>query len=416
MDKATVDALLTGMTESADHVSDLVFIEGKAPLVESHGRLQEFPIDIPGSVLTSQIVEAIAGCIINGSARLLSMYAESGSCDTSYEVPAVARFRVNIYKHNGGRALVMRKFPSQIPTLEGLALPVVFREMLKERNGIILVTGATGSGKTTTLAAMLNEINQSEPIHIVTLEDPIEFIYSPATAAISQRELGRDFESFAQGLRVALRQAPKAILIGEIRDRETMEIAMTASETGHIVFTTLHTINAGQTINRILGFFTRDEEEQVRYRLADTVRYIVSQRLVASTSGTRLLATEVIGSSLRTRESIRYGESEGKTFHEIIEAGSTMGWHSFDQTLLKAYRENLVTEETALFYSTDRNRMRRDIDLLLKVRGDAAQNSGSGLKMSSPGDTEAPSTSEKPRRAVIQPSAPTPIAAAAARV
>jgi len=413
MDRATVDALLAGMIQSADHVSDLVLIEGKTPLVESHGRLQEFPIDTPGSALTSQIVEAMADYIIDGNERLLSMYAGSGSCDTSYEVPGIARFRVNIYRHNAGRALVMRKFPSSIPTLEGLALPGIFREILKERNGIILVTGATGSGKTTTLAAMLNQINQTEPIHIVTLEDPIEFIYPPATAAISQRELGRDFESFAQGLRVALRQAPKAILIGEIRDRETMEIAMTASETGHIVFSTLHTINAGQTINRILGFFSRDEEEQVRYRLADTVRYIVSQRLVASTSGKRLLATEVIGSSLRTRESIRYGESEGKTFHEIIEAGSTLGWHSFDQTLLKAYRENLVTEETALFYCTDRNRMRRDIDLLLKIKGDAEQNAGSGLKMTSSKSTDTATSVEKPRTTVIQPRlSKTPVATA----
>src|SRR3954447_19555518 len=402
MDKSTVDALLTGMVQSADHVSDLIFIEGKPPLVESHGRLCDFPIDTPGSLLTSEIIEAIARCMMEKNDRLLSMYSATGSCDTSYEVSNTARFRVNIFKQNAGRALVMRKFPSEIPTFEGLGLPPVFHEMVKERNGIILVTGATGSGKTTTLAAMLNHVNHHDPIHIVTLEDPIEFVYPPSRAAMSQRELGRDFESFAQGLRVALRQAPKAILIGEIRDRETMDIAMTASETGHIVFSTMHTINAGQTINRILGFFSRDEEEQVRYRLAETIRYIVSQRLVASTAGTRLLATEVMGSSLRTRESIRCGESEGKTFQEIIEAASTLGWHSFDQTLLKAYRENLVTEETALFYSTDRNRMRRDIDLLLKVRGDAEQNAVSGLKMTSPREAGAENTPEKPRRVVIQ--------------
>ena len=200
---------------------------------------------------------------------------------------------------------------------------------MKEKNGIVLVTGAAGNGKSTTLAAMLNEINQTQPIHVLTLEDPIEFIHEPARAAISQRELGRDFESFAAGLRVALRQSPKGILLGEIRDRETMEIALTAAETGHIVFSTLHTINAGQTINRILGFFGRDEEEQVRYRLADTIRYIVSQRLVNKRGGGRLLVTEVLGSNLRTRESFRYGEAEGKTFREIIEAASTSGWHTF---------------------------------------------------------------------------------------
>ena len=413
MDKNTVDALLTGMVQSADHVSDLIFIGGKPPLVETHGRLYEFPIDTPDSLLTSEIIDAIAHHMMEGNERLLSMYSSTGSCDTSYEVPDVARFRVNVYRQNAGRAIVMRKFPSEIPSLEGLGLPAVFHEMVKERNGIILVTGATGSGKTTTLAAMLNHVNHHEPIHIVTLEDPIEFVYPASRAAMSQRELGRDFESFAQGLRVALRQAPKVILIGEIRDRETMEIAMTASETGHIVFSTLHTINAGQTINRILGFFGRDEQEQVRYRLAETIRYIVSQRLVASAAGTRLLVTEVMGSSLRTRESIRYGEAEGKTFQEIIEAASIAGWHSFDQSLMKAFRDNLITEETALLYCNDRNRMRRDLDQHLKAAGaDAMQSAASGLKMTRPKLVDAGTAAERPRATVIHPSAPKAVAAA----
>ncbi len=381
MDRATVDALLAGMVRSAEQVSDLVFIEGKAPLVESHGRLQEFSIDTPDSLLTADIIEEVASHIINGNARLLEMYATTGSCDTSYQIPDVARLRVNIYKQSAGRAIVMRKFPSEIPTLENLGLPPVFREIMKERNGIILVTGATGSGKTTTLAAMLNHLNQTEPIHLLTLEDPIEYIYPPGRAAISQRELGRDFESFAHGLRVALRQAPKGILLGEIRDRETMEIAMTASETGHVVFSTLHTINAGQTINRILGFFSREEEEQLRYRLADTLRYVVSQRLVANTAGRRLLITEVVGNSLRTRETIRYGESEGKTFQEIIEAASTMGWHSFDQCLLRAFETGEVTEENTLLYCTNKGKMRRDLDIIQKRKKGSEPDSLSGLKL-----------------------------------
>jgi twitching motility protein PilT len=381
MDRATVNSLLAGMVESAEQVSDLVFIHGKAPLVESQGRLQDFPIDTPGSLLTSELIDHIAGEIIAGNQRLLDMYENTGSCDTSYEIPGIARLRVNIYKQNAGRAIVMRKFPSEIPSLDKLGLPPVFREIVKERNGIVLVTGATGSGKTTTLAAMLNHLNQTEPIHLLTLEDPVEFLYPPGKAAISQRELGRDFESFAHGLRVALRQAPKGILLGEIRDRETMEIAMTASETGHIVFSTLHTINAGQTINRILGFFGRDEEEQIRYRLADTLRYVVSQRLVANTAGSRLLITEVIGNSLRTRETIRYGESEGKSFQDIIEAGSTLGWHTFDQCLLRACESELVTEENALLYCTNKGKMRRDLDLLQKRQGTAGPDSLSGLKL-----------------------------------
>lgn len=381
MDRATVNALIAGMVQSAEQVSDLIFIHGKPPLVESQGHLQDFPIDMPGSLLTNEVIDQIAAQVIDGNERLLDMYATTGSCDTSYEVPGVARLRVNIYKQNAGRGIVMRKFPTEIPTLEKLGLPPVFREIVKERNGIILVTGAAGSGKTTTLAAMLNHLNQTEPIHILTLEDPIEFLHPPGRAAISQRELGRDFESFAHGLRVALRQAPKGILLGEIRDRETMEIALTASETGHIVFSTLHTINAGQTINRILGFFSREEQEQIRYRLADTLRYVVSQRLVANTVGTRLLITEVIGNSLRTRESIRYGESEGKTFHEIIEAASTLGWHTFDQCLLHACEAGVVTEENALLYCTNKGKMRRDLDLWQKRRGTPGADSLSGLKL-----------------------------------
>ncbi len=241
-----------------------------------------------------------------------------------------------------------------------MGLPPIFREIVRERDGIILVTGGTGTGKTTTLAAMLNELNQSQEIHIVTLEDPIEFFHSHGKAAISQRELSKDFPSFAEGLRAALRQAPKAILVGEIRDPETLEIAMTASETGHIVFSTLHTINAGQTINRILGMFPREEEQQLRQRLSGTLRYVISQRLVHKVGGGRLLVTEIMGSNLRTRETIIYGESENKTFNEIIEAGSTLGWHTFDQSLLAAYQSGTVTEETAMLSCTNKGKMRRD--------------------------------------------------------
>src|SRR4029077_2637764 len=275
----------------------------------------------------------------------------------------------------------MRRLHPEVPSLATLGLPAIFREIVKEKNGIVLVTGAAGSGKTTTLAAMINELNQTQPIHIVTLEDPIEFLHPGASAAVSHRELGRDFRSFAEGLRSALRQAPKVILVGEIRDRETMEIALTAAETGHIVFSTLHTINAGQTINRIIGFFSKDEEDQVRYRLSDTVRYIVSQRLVPHVDGSRLLINEVIGNNLRTRESIRYGESEGKTFHEIIEAAKTYGWQSFDQCLLEAFDANKVTEETVLLYCNDKGSVRRSLDLAQKRRGGPEVESKSELKL-----------------------------------
>jgi len=356
------------MISSSEGISDLLFAVGKPPVVEEHGVLEEFPIDSPTGVLDSAQIDQIADHVMQGDERLKSDLANNGSCDCSYALGDLARMRVNIFKQNGRPAIVMRKLQTEIPTLDKLGLPPIFREMIKEKNGIIFVTGATGSGKTTTLAAMLNELNETQKIHILTLEDPIEFLHPHKQALFNQRQLGKDFPDFASGLRAALRQAPKAILVGEIRDRATMEIAMTASETGHVVFTTMHTISAGQTINRILGMFAKEEEAQLRQRLADTVRFIVSQRLVSKVDGGRLLISEIMGSSLRTRETLLYGESENRTFQEIIEAGDTLGWHSFDQSLLKAYKADLISDETAIIFCAHKNKMRRDIDMVKKLR------------------------------------------------
>ena len=401
MDRQLLDALLEGMLQSAPGVSDLLFVTGKSPLVEAHGRLQDFPIDTPGAVLSAELIEAIALVLMDGSERLAQDLKNAGSCDCSYGLGSVARFRVNIYKQAGNHAIVMRKLQSQIPTIDQLGLPPIFREIIKEKNGIVLLTGGTGSGKTTTLAAMLNELNRTQEIHILTLEDPIEFMHTHIKAAFSQRELGKDFFSFADGLRAALRQAPKVILVGEIRDRETMEIAMTASETGHVVYSTLHTINAGQTINRILGMFSREEEGQLRQRLAETVRYVVSQRLLSKIGGGRLMVSEIMGSSLRTRETILYGESEGKSFQEIIESGSTMGWHSFDQALLKAFDEGLVAEETAMLYCSSKGKFRRELEALKKVRGTGGVEGPSGLKLNMP-PPPAPAQMVAPPRAAVR--------------
>src|ERR1043166_6442626 len=368
------------MVSSSDGISDLLFAVGRPPILEEHGVLREFPIESEAGVLDATQIGQIADQLMDGDERLKSEFANYGSCDCSYALPDLARFRVNIFKQNGQQAIVMRKLQTEIPTLEQLGLPPVFKEMIKEKNGIIFVTGATGSGKTTTLAAMLNELNLTQKIHILTLEDPIEFLHPHKQALFNQRQLGKDFPDFANGLRAALRQAPKVILVGEIRDRATMEIAMTASETGHIVFTTMHTINAGQTFNRILGMFTKDEEQQLRQRLADTVRYVVSQRLVHKVGGGRIIVSEIMGSSLRTRETLLYGESENRTFQEIIEAGDTLGWHSFDQSLLKAYKADQITDETALIFCAHKNKMRRDIDMLKKLRGHTFEEP-SGLRL-----------------------------------
>ena len=384
MDRQNADLLLTGMLQSAEGISDLLFISGKPPLVEIHGRLKEYSPNGQPSFLAPEFVEDLAAHIMTGSEQLKAEFATHGSCDCSYAIENVARFRVNIFKQNGRHALVMRKLESKVPTLEKLGLPPIFRDIVKEKDGIILVTGGTGTGKSTTLAAMLNELNQNEEIHIVTLEDPIEYFHPYGKAAISQRELNKDFGSFAHGLRAALRQAPKAILVGEIRDPETLEIAMTASETGHIVFSTLHTINAGQTINRILGMFPREEEQQLRLRLAATLRYVISQRLVSKIDGGRLLVTEIMGNNLRTRETITYGESENRTLNEIIEAASMLGWHTFDQSIVAAYQAGMVSEETVMLACTNKGKVRRELDLIQKKNGITSSEAPSGLKLNIP--------------------------------
>lgn len=381
MTKDELNAILNAMLDSVDAgASDLLFVAGKPPQIERYGILQPLPMDGPDTVLQPGHIEEMATVLLDGNKRLENEFENNGSADLSYALEGRARFRVNVYKQNGVRGICMRTLPSKIPTLEELKFPPIFQQMVKEKTGLVFVTGGTGMGKTTTIAAMLNEINNTQDVHVVTLEDPIEYLYTHNRATFSQREFGKDFPTFAIGLRSSLRQAPKVILVGEVRDRETLEIAMTASETGHLVFATLHTINAGQTINRILGMFDKTEEKQVRDRLAETLRYVVSQRLVAKVGGGRLLVTEIMGSSLRTRETLIYGETDNRSFQEIIESGGLHGWHTFDQSLLKAYEADQITDETAIIFSTHKTKMRRDIDLQKKMRSNYSEQA-SGLHL-----------------------------------
>jgi len=366
--KDELDALLDAMILQADGISDLLFITGMPMQVEVQGELQPFKSSTFPAVLSSDFIEHLAKIIIDGNPRLLADLKEHGSCDCGYTLKNACRFRVNTYIQNGNYAMVMRHLKPLIPTFETLNMGPTFYDIIKEKNGIIFVTGGTGTGKTTTMAAMLNEINKTRNIHILTLEDPIEFVLTPIKSTFSQRELGRDFFSFHRGMRAAMRQAPKIIFIGEIRDRETMEIVLNAGETGHLVFSTLHTTSAAMTVNRIIGMFGADEEAQVRERLAGSMRYIVSQRLVPAKNGTRMLVTETMGSNLRTREAILLGENEGRRLDDIIEAGAVYGWHSFEQSLLKAYEQDLITEETALLYCTNKMKMIQRIDGMSKQR------------------------------------------------
>jgi len=374
MRRNELDYILSTMLDFHKDVSDLIFTADKPLQVEAAGQLVPVPIQPPIERLTPYHTEMIALNLIAGSQRLTEDLLRTGSCDASYSLGDRARFRVNIFSQRGCYSIVLRKLNAQIPSINDLSLPDVILSAAKEKTGLVLVTGATGSGKSTTLAALLNEINHRSAIHIITLEDPVEFVYAQHTATINQRELGTDFDSFSTGLRAALRQAPKVILVGEMRDRATVEIALSAAETGHLVFSTLHTIDAGQTINRILGMFETEEQEQVRYRLADTLRWVIGQRLAPKAGGGRFPLIEVMGSNLRTKETVVQGESEGKSFYEIIEASATFGWCTFDHSCLEAYKKHIITEETALMYCSKRGVVTRGIDAVKKARGDSTTN------------------------------------------
>src|SRR5215471_4007047 len=309
MRKPEIDEMLTTMLESHDNVSDLNLTVARPPQVEASGELFGVPVDPPIEDLTPFQTEIFALNLISNDRRLLNLLVTEGSCDSSYALPGKARFRVNIFAQRGNLSAVLRKLETTIPTVDDLKLPEAFKTMTAEKNGLILLTGATGSGKTTSLAAFLNEINATRSIHIITLEDPVEFVHPNRKATFNQRELGSDFDTFANGLRAALRQAPKIILVGEMRDRDTVELGLKASETGHLVLSTLHTVSAGGAINRIVGMFDQDEERQIRQRLAETVRWVVGQRLIHRIGGGRLAVHDILARTLRSRESILNGEA-----------------------------------------------------------------------------------------------------------
>ncbi len=358
------------MLEAYDNISDLNFTVGKPFQVETAGELMPVTLTPPISELTPFQAETLTLNLIGGDRRVTRALLSEGSCDISYQLPGKARFRVNIFSQKGCYSAVMRQLPNRVPSIGELKLPPAFYNMSEERNGIILITGATGTGKTTSLAAILNEINEKKSVHVVTLEDPVEYVHSQKKATFNQRELGTDFGSFASGLRASLRQAPKVILVGEMRDRETMEIGLSAAETGHLVLSTLHTVDAGQTINRILGMFDKDEERHVRIRLADTMRWIVCQRLLPKIGGGRVAAFEIMGTSLRVKDVILHGEEEGKTFYEIIEGGRAFGMMTFDQCIAEHYKQGLVTEESAMGYASRKSKMGRSIDFIKSARGE----------------------------------------------
>ncbi len=370
MRKPEIDHILTRMLESHPNISDLVITVDKPFQVDSAGLLVPVTLKPHFEKLTPFQTEIIALNLINQDHRLMQALIKEGSCDLSYELPGVARFRVNVFSQLGKFSIVLRKLESIVPTCAELGLPEAYYKISREKNGIVLITGATGTGKTTSLAAIINEINENSSVHVVTLEDPVEYTHPQKNSTINQRELGKDFDTFANGLRAAMRQAPKVILVGEMRDRESVEIALSAAETGHLVLSTLHTVDAGQTINRIIGMFPRDEESQIRVRLSDAIRWVACQRLLPKIGGGRVAAFEAVSTSLRVRDVILHGESEGKTFHDIITQGRAFGMMTFDDCIIDLFDKGLITEQTAISFSTNRAVVNRGIDVIKKTRGD----------------------------------------------
>lgn len=371
MQKQEVDHILTRLLDSHKDVSDINLTVGKPMQVESAGQLISVDMKPYFKELTPYQTETIALNLIDNDRRLTENLVRQGSCDLSYGLPGKARFRVNIFSQSGNYSVVLRKLESKVPTIDEMQLPEAFYDVAKETNGIVVVTGATGTGKSTSIATVLDSINEGRSVHVVTLEDPIEYQHTHKKSTFNQRELGTDFDSFSNGLRAALRQAPKVILVGEMRDRNTVEIGITAAETGHLVLTTLHTVDAGQTINRILGMFTIEEENLIRIRLADTIRWIICQKLLPKIGGGRVAAFEILRANLRVEDAILHGESEGKTFYDIMKSGRAFGMITFDDSLVTLYEQGLITEETAITYASRKGIVGRGIDSVKSSRGEA---------------------------------------------
>ena len=354
-------AMIMTMLDAGEGISDLVFSPGRAAQVEKHGELTG--VEIPGMPsLKPEHTAQVARELIQGNEQALRNLKEQGACDLSYAIPNCARFRVNVFRQRGTFAIVMRVIANKIPTLAELNLPPSLKELADLKNGIVLVTGPTGSGKSSTLAAIIDLINETRAEHILTIEDPIEFLHQHKKATIHQRELHSDTPTFSLALRAALRQAPKVILVGEMRDSETIEIALTAAETGHLVFSTLHTIDAAKTVDRIVGTFDPGDQAAIRTRLASTFRYFISQRLIRrKAGGGRLALLEILKATMRTREYVERGESEGRSLVDAMRDGALDGMQHFDGELARLVREGVITFTTAMLYATNAGNLRVEL-------------------------------------------------------
>jgi twitching motility protein PilT len=371
--------IIASMLQAAPKTSDLIFSPGRAPQVELHGQLMQLKIKGVG-VLSAEDTARIAADLIGRNSFAVEKLKEEGSCDISYSVAKLSRFRVNIFTQRGSCAIVMRVIPSNVPDFKTLHLPEQLTDAAQVRPGIVLVTGPTGSGKSSTLAAFVNKINEEKACHVITIEDPIEFLHAHKRATIHQRELYSDTPSFALALRAALRQAPKLILVGEMRDKETIEVALEAAETGHMVYSTLHTIDASKTIERIVGVFPSSDQPAIRGRLAKSFRYIISQRLIPRPDGTgRVAVFEILKSTLRTREYVQKGETEGKSLLDAMRDAAGEGMQCFDIEIEKLIRSKVLDMDTGLSYATNEGNLRL---LLADLSEDQRDNIPSGSSTS----------------------------------
>ena len=363
-----VPQLIGAMLKSKGHVSDLIFSPGRSPQVEVGGQLVELKFKGLERLMPADTLQ-IATTILGTNDHAMEKLQRDGSADISYSLDGTARFRVNVFRQRGSCAIIMRVIPKGIPTFDELKLPPQIAEVCELRNGIVLVTGPTGSGKSSTLAAIVDKMNQDKAIHILTIEDPIEFLHRHKKATVHQRELHSDTPTFSLALRAALRQAPKVILVGEMRDRETMEIALEASETGHLVFSTLHTIDAAKTVERIVGAFPMEDQHGIRTRLSKAFRFILSQRLMPRADGTgRIAVIEILKSTMRTREYVEKGESEGKSLLDAMRDGTNDGMQHFDAEIEKLIRSGVVDMDAGLSYASNAGNLRLELADFIESR------------------------------------------------
>lgn len=413
MKQPEIDYWISSMLHAHGGTEDLNVSVGKPLQAEAGGKLCPVAVKPEVTELTPFQAEVFALNIIRNDHGPLRTIVSTGSCDLSYHLGRATRLRANVFTQNGNLSTVLRKMETTVPTIEQLGLPPVFSSMAREKNGLILITGSAGCGKSVTLAAVMNKINEDQSVHIITLEDPVEFVHSQKQATFSQRELGTDFDTFALGLRSALRQAAKVIMIGEIRDRETLEIALAATTYGHLVLSTLHTDNVGQAINRMLGMFSPEEEQQVRIRLADSLRHVVCQRLLPAIGGGRVAAFEILSTDHRVKDTIVRGESEGRTFYDAIESGTALGMQTFEQSLIHLFSEGKINEATALAYASRQNVVKTAIDAMEKEKVEEAPetpaSSASPDEAEEPVPEEAESLEDTPPKQALPESADPPV-------